>query len=1591
MKSNKIIKIVVAITTLIHTLTYAAHYMVDIKASVSSMSASVYEEVVSDDNPNTWRQDIHHVYPVSDYLASKNCNYGNNPIFYENRIWSTEGNGQSLNLATTMKESGGLLFALSKLINYSGVDTKLNPGSLYFYSYYAKDANDKYYMKYDSDKGIKISYSSWVDFLSVCYSDVVFDERVTLSVGNSNTSSDNKLNSIISAMSEGKYVIVEIKADKVKRYDWETNSVVTGIPQNHFVLLTGVDTSKNISMDDSLTSSDKLNDVYSIDDIVAYNTFIVNGNHKSTLPYYSKNAEIPWNLILINKDHEITKDYIASVNTAVSSLLTNSGKASGNSYERNEVDSRIISDMEAMANEMQEDGIKIYCQSGMRSYDYQNSLFSSYFNLYGEEHANMYSARPGKSEHNAGLAMDFGAIDNNNSYVSTEVSFENTNAYDWLCKNAYNYGFILRYPKGDTAIAKTGYGYEPWHWRYVGKEYATKFVEYVGGDKVDDEHIHAYSNSGYNGKTYEDFYDEIIVPDYSTDSDTKENNESDKYASNTEEDLTKYSDETPRRLYYFLRHPIKSLGNLSVGLCQRIYIKAAVGSQAVLSNSEWFIVIFEKYNILKWYIILSMGVSSVGIVVYLLKIVFSNDSKSWNKFSKGILYMVFGTVAPLLATVCITSTLNKITNKILSNYEERLLITEIGTNLVELSNGELDKEKEKAKEKLIVIVDSDESDDSDSSVSNAERIYDNALLTPAECKTQDLRCFYPLTAKDIEDVISKKSPNCYWKGKGYMFIQASRVSGIDPRFLFALCIVEAGWNPINRHMSKHNYYSINMPDNNLNGGIDFGKTDEEGIINSCIWIADRYIYHEDRKQYTIAEMAFPTSPAAQGHSYNNTGNWDSPANPSSVPSIMAYFPVKSNYDTSSLFNTGKSSSFQGSGEYAGKIFNSTTPDGKKNQNVENSNKTAKDVKVYKSTGEYQLWLDDKLEKDIFKESTKDSYKSITINFKVNGESKEINIKDLLNLTSDDLKNLNYSFINEDGNDYAVFEPLDNYTLTDIHEFSDDTKINNYLYYSKDQFIPVHYNMYKDTVFWYFYDYIKYQYIRYSAIKDPNSFLKNYTLPKGDYLPEDFGELYAITDSYNSNSEETPEQYKKRLEELESYINSNSSGYVSMMCDYKYTHYNEYINDLFGLSYLFNFTEVEDCGTYHLTSLYTKTNDIKSWAKAQSYNYNIKMPDFDEFDGNVSNVPPLSGVVLGEDWSEYAKNFTTSNNLLLKNKYLFSPEVIDADKFDLSTKINSTEFERLPWRVYASEGKLNSIGEKATPFERKLCTLNNNIYKRVSNLTRNAHGELNDNQLILINAIIATEEYNKMFSQDIQPRSITMNSVDIDKILRVSYSNSLSDIIKNPDTLYMIYENSGFINVLIITITSIFIIINNVTRVILMSIIFIMIAINTLVFAFFNKELRSEALKGAVLQCLGLLFNFVAILSVLMLNTVLQDICSVALVSIVYSLIMCILVILVTCLNIALLFAVSKDAINYGGSYVSNLYTAKKSQVMAASLAIKSEMLNLKKTLGIGKFTDKEEETDVNNTQEIRRMHNIELLNDTNNLDDDSTVVEFKDS
>ena len=118
-------------------------------------------------------------------------------------------------------------------------------------------------------------------------------------------------------------------------------------------------------------------------------------------------------------------------------------------------------------NEMKSDaialGLNIWIQSGYRSYELQDELYNSYVNRDGKEAADTYSARPGHSEHQTGLAFDLNTITDD---------FKDTDEGKWVNDNAWRYGFILRYPKGKED--KTGYKYEPWHLRYVGKDLASK-------------------------------------------------------------------------------------------------------------------------------------------------------------------------------------------------------------------------------------------------------------------------------------------------------------------------------------------------------------------------------------------------------------------------------------------------------------------------------------------------------------------------------------------------------------------------------------------------------------------------------------------------------------------------------------------------------------------------------------------------------------------------------------------------------------------------------------------------------------------------------------------------------------------------------------------------------------------------------------------------------------------------------------------------------------------------------------------------------------------------------------------------------------
>lgn len=117
--------------------------------------------------------------------------------------------------------------------------------------------------------------------------------------------------------------------------------------------------------------------------------------------------------------------------------------------------------------------MKMYIDSGYRSFQYQQDLVKHYY-AKDSEKCYSYVALPGASEHQTGLAIDFGFIDpNTNMPVPLEVDCYE--AFDWVLENAHLYGFILRYPKGKEKI--TGYQYEPWHLRYVGLILAKEIYE----------------------------------------------------------------------------------------------------------------------------------------------------------------------------------------------------------------------------------------------------------------------------------------------------------------------------------------------------------------------------------------------------------------------------------------------------------------------------------------------------------------------------------------------------------------------------------------------------------------------------------------------------------------------------------------------------------------------------------------------------------------------------------------------------------------------------------------------------------------------------------------------------------------------------------------------------------------------------------------------------------------------------------------------------------------------------------------------------------------------------------------------------------
>lgn len=160
-----------------------------------------------------------------------------------------------------------------------------------------------------------------------------------------------------------------------------------------------------------------------------------------------------------SKNYPITvKDGITYVDGV---LVANKTYALPEYYEPGDLLSECQSAFDSLQAAASKEGLSIWISSGFRSYSLQESLYKRYSDRDGQDAADRYSARPGHSEHQTGLAIDLNTI---------SQSFADTAEGKWIAENCWKYGFILRYPKEKEA--QTGYMYEPWHIRYVGTQIA---------------------------------------------------------------------------------------------------------------------------------------------------------------------------------------------------------------------------------------------------------------------------------------------------------------------------------------------------------------------------------------------------------------------------------------------------------------------------------------------------------------------------------------------------------------------------------------------------------------------------------------------------------------------------------------------------------------------------------------------------------------------------------------------------------------------------------------------------------------------------------------------------------------------------------------------------------------------------------------------------------------------------------------------------------------------------------------------------------------------------------------------------------------
>ena len=566
----------------------------------------------------------------------------------------------------------------------------------------------------------------WKSFLKNIYGDDIGLTFTTFAAtgGTSYTKygDDKKKEEVKAALDNGEYVIVRYGSGQANYISWRTacddknkstDDMKRIVSQGHYLLLTGyTKTEKGIQFtcDDPLSPIVNFEDLYDWKYVTSYTSFTIDTENKSRLKFYQElSTQVPWYLKLINKTNKlkeaevtdkametsVKKTYLlgftvdeeklkkAITPDAINEAIRTDGPGSDiledNAAESHKNMSTNINKMLSDANSaLSKDGIELRVYAGFRTWKEQEKVYDA------DSSGN--TAKPGASEHNTGLCFDFAQV--KGSDVKAGDDFKDTPAFEWLCQNAWKYGFIYRYPEDGDAQDTTGYKCKPEHWRYITPEWSEKYIAYTHDDLQDavkdgasvSEWIRKnpdytfYLDMTYNGKVYEDFYNDVVSEEYdigeiteTPDTDEEEDTES-----------KEYNDKAIRRIYFFMTHPIKALGNLIAGLLQNVHNAMAVGNIVNIFDLSWFITWLQSSGVLAYYLAITGIIVSFSLAVRMIKYLTGSIATIQRILIDSGKVILISTV-PVVILLVLNFVISQITNAVTAKMLGPVSIVEIST------------------------------------------------------------------------------------------------------------------------------------------------------------------------------------------------------------------------------------------------------------------------------------------------------------------------------------------------------------------------------------------------------------------------------------------------------------------------------------------------------------------------------------------------------------------------------------------------------------------------------------------------------------------------------------------------------------------------------------------------------------------------------------------------------------------------------------------------------------------------------------------------------------------------------------------------